>query len=303
MSLRTFATPFAKIAGGCIGLSPALLELFRARDFPGKHLIAGCLPETLPVASGIHRCNGLLYDIHFADTIQRDIYLGVYERREREFLRRYVKPGWTCVDIGANIGFYTLFLAATVGPSGYVYAIEASPKNFAVLSRNVTLNSLTQCALISVAITAKNGRVSFLASPDGNSGWGNVVGSDSNKDTGRDLISLDGMTFDHFVSTQRIRSIDFMKVDIEGHEISMLEGGQETLGSGVVKRAFVEFSGFDLEKQSIHLADFIAAFERLGFRPCHLSMDKVERARRGTYVPKREILNLLFEHAELSDDT
>ena len=158
------------------------------------------------------------------------------------------------------------------------------------------LNGLTQCVLTSVAITAKNGAVSFLTSPETNSGWGRIAG----EDTGREIISLDGMTFDHFVSTQGIRSVDFLKVDIEGHELSLLEGGQNTLGSGVVKRALVEFCGYHMEKRNTTLADFIAAFERLGFRPCRLSMEKVESARRGTYSPKGEILNLLFEHSVLS---
>jgi len=299
MSLKGFATAFAKMTGACIGLSPALIEFFRNRNFRGKHLIAGSLPETLPVASGIHRCNGLMYDVDLADQIQRDIYLGVYEQHEREFLRSYVQPGWTCVDIGANIGFYTLLLATLAGPSGRVYAIEASPKNFAQLSRNVALNGLTQCVLTSVAITAKNGAVSFLTSPETNSGWGRIAGGD----TGREIISLDGMTFDHFISTQGIHSVDFLKVDIEGHELSLLEGGQNTLGSGVVKRALVEFCGYHMEKRNTTLADFTAAFERLGFRPCRFSMDKVESARRGTYAPQGEILNLLFEHAALSAKT
>jgi len=111
------------------------------------------------------------------------------------------------------------------------------------------------------------------------------------------------MTFDHFISTQGIHSVDFLKVDIEGHELSLLEGGQNTLGSGVVKRALVEFCGYHMEKRNTTLADFTAAFERLGFRPCRFSMDKVESARRGTYAPQGEILNLLFEHAALSAKT
>jgi len=299
MLLKAFATPLAKMTGACIGLSPALLEVFRSRTFRGKHLIAGALPETLPVASGIYRCNGLMYDLDLTDQIQRAVYLGVYEQQEREFLRSYVQPGWTCVDIGANIGFYTLLLATLAGPSGHVYAIEASPKNFARLSRNVALNALTQCALSSVAITAKNGAVSFLTSPETNSGWGRIAGTD----TGREIISLDGLTFDHFVRTQGIHSVDFLKVDIEGHELSLLEGGQKTLESGVVKRALVEFCGYHMEKRNTTLADFIAAFERLGFRPCRFSMDKVESARRGTYAPQGEILNLLLEHAALSART
>jgi hypothetical protein len=166
--------PFAKAGALAIASSAFLLQAFRSRDFKGKQLIAGLLPEALPVSNGIYECQGMTFDVDFKDRIQRDIYLGVYERHERAFLESYIEPGWTCVDIGANVGFYTLLLGKLVGRSGRVFAVEASPANFGRLNRNVSLNALPSCTLTHVAMTKSNGPVSFHTSPAHNSGWGRI---------------------------------------------------------------------------------------------------------------------------------
>ena len=66
-----------------------------------------------------------------------------YQNREVEFMsliRKHVKMGQVCFDIGANIGYLTLILAKLVGPTGIVYAVEPKPANYKVLKKNIRLN-------------------------------------------------------------------------------------------------------------------------------------------------------------------
>ena len=78
--------------------------------------------------------------------------------------------------------------------------------------------------------------------------------------------------------------------------MSFLDGGQASLARGVVKRLFIEYCGYSLEPQGITLAEYVAAFERVGFRPVKWCLDRIALAKKGDYEPRAEILNLLFEH-------
>lgn len=296
--LKTLLRPVANALARSIASSPKLLEQFRSHDFFGKQFIAGNLNGLISVPDGPYRCHGLVYDIHFEDAIQRDIYLGVYERHERQFLSAYINPGWTCVDVGANVGFYTLLLASLVGERGRVLSIEASPTNFSLLSRNVALNGFPQCELTSVALTSLEGPIAFHTSPRGNSGWGRV----GEWDAGVNLITVNGTTLDAFLQARHVSRVDFMKVDIEGHELSLVKGGQISLRAGVVRRLLVEYSGYVLEKQGVDLARYVAEYEQLGFRPCRLNVGRVEAAKRGCYDSCGETFNLLFEHDAVSTE-
>lgn len=285
--------PIARVAGSLISRSPMAIDLFRGSEFKGKVLISDYV--TIPSANGTFPCNGPQFELDFSDGIQRAIYLGTYERRERAFINRYVKRGWTCVDIGANIGFYTLHLARAAGKDGRVFAIEAAPANFARLERNIALNGLRNCHLTPAAITSRDGVVSFHLSPGNNSGWGRI----DDFEIAAGVIEVSAVSFDSFMESNELSHVDFLKIDIEGHELSFLEGAKKTLQNGRVKRLMAEYCGFSLEPKGMSLQQYLNAFERFGFVPRTFSMDAIAQAKRGEYQPRRQVLNLLFEHRSL----
>lgn len=81
------------------------------------------------------------------DHIGRAIYQGGYERAERRLLRYVLREGGTAVDVGANIGFYTVLMADLVGREGRVVAFEPSPGCFTTLQRNVVTAHLPQVVI------------------------------------------------------------------------------------------------------------------------------------------------------------
>jgi hypothetical protein len=82
---------------------------------------------------------------------------GEYSEGEVDCMRRYVRPGDTVVDVGANIGSLTLPLAHMVGEAGSVYAIESRPENFNLLCANLALNALQQVRPLNVFVRADPG--------------------------------------------------------------------------------------------------------------------------------------------------
>ncbi|MBM4269702.1 MAG: FkbM family methyltransferase [Deltaproteobacteria bacterium] len=84
--------------------------------------------------------SGLRLYVDLADAIGRGVLDGVYEPEERAWLAEEARPGDVVLDIGANIGFFTVLLAARVGPTGKVLAYEPSPSNADLLARSIAEN-------------------------------------------------------------------------------------------------------------------------------------------------------------------
>jgi tRNA G37 N-methylase Trm5 len=90
--------------------------------------------------------------------------MGSFEPAETELMRQRVRPGATVLDIGANIGYFTLLMARCVGPSGHVYAFEPEPKNFELLQHNVRRNNYANvtCGQAAKAISVESGKFLIL---------------------------------------------------------------------------------------------------------------------------------------------
>ncbi|MDB9485995.1 FkbM family methyltransferase [Dolichospermum circinale CS-537/01] len=223
--------------------------------------------------------------------MQKSVYLGTYERHELTFLKKYIKPGWVCLDVGANIGFYTLNLSKLVGSEGKVYAIEPSPSNYKKLEENIAINNLDNCITSNIALSSESGEFVFSVSPHQNSGWGRL----GKWTSAQSEIIVNVNTLDDFVLFNNISNIDFLKIDIEGHELKFLEGGKNTFKNGIVKRIMIEYCGYVLEPQGITLKSYVDSIMKFGYTPVHFNLDRIEKAKDGTYQDQKEILNLLFE--------
>jgi FkbM family methyltransferase len=131
------------------------------------------------------------------------------------WLDRFLRSGMNVLDVGANVGAYTLAIARSVGPQGLVVAVEPDEVNVAYLRRNVEANRLTNVRIEAVAAGAECGSIGFVRS-DSNCGGHRVgLGSD---------CSVPLVTLDALVATHRLPSVDFVKMDIEGFEHEALRG-------------------------------------------------------------------------------
>jgi FkbM family methyltransferase len=158
-----------------------------------------------------------------ADFVDRYVFVeGEYEGSNLKFLRSVCKPGSTFIDIGANIGWFTLAAAQNAGPTGAVYAFEPAPAIFRRLSQNVALNQNASCGsitLINKAVADCEGEVPFYESTDGNSGLSSMrdIGSPSNERVMVPVTVLDAML-------GSLPSVTLIKMDIEGAEMKALRG-------------------------------------------------------------------------------
>ena len=149
---------------------------------------------------------------------------------EYNVMAAYVKSGSTVIDIGANIGFYTLGLSKLVGMSGFVYAFEPGPISFSILSRNIYANSQIlgdNVILNKMAISDRDGKSNLFINTSGESD--NQIHHDTNcyefnSEPPRPKIITDVTTLDSYFKNYEKDKISFIKCDAQGHEYYVLLG-------------------------------------------------------------------------------
>lgn len=165
--------------------------------------------------------------------LARDDYLGAtlfydgFENAEREFVESFVRPGMTVLDIGAHHGYYTLLASQIVGSAGKVLAFEPSPRERKKLNLHLRLNRCKNVLIESCALgDADSAGQLFLASRT-ESGCNSLRRPDVSGAPAP--ISVVVQRLDQVLLKQRIGSVDFVKLDVEGAELSVLKGATELL--------------------------------------------------------------------------
>lgn len=144
-----------------------------------------------------------------------------YDVQEMRFLQETVVPGFNFVDIGANVGIYTLFAYRFAQGKGRFLAVEAEPENFRRLQQNCRLNGLTNCLLVNLAVSDQAGVLSFTVNTR-NRGENSLRltqpdGSQFQK------IEVQAETLLKLLVKHGFARVDVLKMDIEGHEERVLE--------------------------------------------------------------------------------
>lgn len=147
------------------------------------------------------------------------------ERYEPElgFLWNWLQPGMTVLDAGSLYGVYTVTAAMRVGDSGRVIAMEPSREAYAVLTRNIALNNLTNVTLIQLALGLRSGRTLLYHHRDpGQNSFAWDAASTGVEEVG--VTTLDGL-----LARLNIQRLDVLKLDVEGAELPAIQGGAESL--------------------------------------------------------------------------
>ncbi|HVZ80725.1 MAG TPA: FkbM family methyltransferase [bacterium] len=188
---------------------------------------------------------------------------GVYEPFETELFQKEIKPGQTVVDVGANIGYYTLLAARRVGPQGRVYAFEPDPTNFGLLKKNVEENGYKNVVLVNKALSNKNGKTKLFLNPK-NRGDHRVYDSGD----GRESVTIGTLTLDSYLKK---RKVDFIKMDIQGAEPLALAGMKRTIKAGKGLKLITEFSPDSIKLCGNDPKKFLATLQALGFKLSEIS--------------------------------
>ena len=158
-----------------------------------------------------------------------------FERKLTKYLKE-VKDG-VFIDIGANVGRYTIKMAKQIGNRGKVIAIEADPENYRIMLENIKLNKLENVYAFNVACWDKEEDIKFAAGSIGaivKNGISSIKSESSNK-----MITVHGNTLDNILMGLGIEKVDIVKIDVEGAEKEVLLGMRNTIaGSSNIELLF-----------------------------------------------------------------
>ena len=155
----------------------------------------------------------------------------LFERTELALAASFIKSGMTVMDIGANIGLYSILAAKLVGPSGSVWAFEPSNESAARLERNLLLNNCTSVGVYRLALSDTPNTSRALDSDPGFGDAYRYLRPDAGSKGGSNSELVAVTTLDAWTAANGIGQIDFLKVDIEGGEYRMFRGARELLAA------------------------------------------------------------------------
>ena len=186
---------------------------------------------------------GALFWCDLADAIARDACLiGAYEPPVTQVFTRLLHPGASVVDLGANWGYFTLMAAQVAGPGGRVLALEPDPRMFDLLERNVRLNGLTTVGAFPLAAGADRATRTLAGYVEGTDNRGTSrIEDESRVPSPEPRFTVATVPVDAFLDHKGLRSIDLIKIDVEGFEDAVLEGMAAGLAGRRYRHILIEF--------------------------------------------------------------
>ena len=179
---------------------------------------------------------------------------------EKDALQRIVRPGMTALDVGANLGLYTVLLSRLVGPAGRVIAFEPDPHHFALLKRNCALNGCTNVEAHNMALGSGSGR--FVLHKEILNSGNHFLGASGCRHSPSE-VEVDVASVDEFLP---MLQPDLVKIDVQGWEVEVLRGMRRMLTASPHIALYLEFWPFGLRRAGYSPDELLELLAEQNFR-------------------------------------
>lgn len=216
--------------------------------------------------------------------ITGNIYTGLHEFEDMMFLLHFLQPDDCFMDLGANVGAYTLLAAGITGAKSI--SVEPVLTTFDILYRNISLNKLEdKIILINSGVSSENGMISFSTGDDTTN---HVIASDELTNTNSEEIEV--ITVDSLLI---YGSPALIKIDVEGYETEVLKGMQQTLSNPLLKCIIIELMGngvrYGFDEYEIHKAIIERGFVCCTYDPFSRALSETKQTHSSNSIYCRDI--------------
>jgi len=194
-----------------------------------------------------------------------------FERAERVFVQRFLRPGMTVIDIGAHHGFYTLLMSKRVGRSGRVFAFEPSPRERRALYLHLALNLGTNVTVVRAGLGQEDGYADLYVAAREYAGHNSLRPPDAPQQTTKQRVHI--CRLDRWLSANGIGCVDFIKLDAEGAERDILAGSMRLLTSQPRPVILAEVEDRRTEPWGYPAREIVLALDKLDYAWFGLSND------------------------------
>jgi FkbM family methyltransferase len=205
----------------------------------------------------IEVCSGVYIKIPKA---HKNVYTQ-FERFSIDYIKKFLCHRDTCVDVGANFGYYTALLSNLVSPQGKIFAFEPAPATYSILELNT--RELNNTEIVPLEVSDKSDVINFYHTNDFiNSGT--VPDPPFQKEHEVENFLVQATSLDEYL--QALRCVDFIKIDVQGDDIKALLGAEKIIKRSPNVKVLVEWAPHWMENAGYHMTALPDLLRSLGFK-------------------------------------
>jgi FkbM family methyltransferase len=244
---------------------------------------------------------GQFLKVDMSSSVGRSIYLrGSYEIEVEQCMRHCLQSGGVFIDIGANIGYFTIICAEIVGTVGEVHSFDPHLKANQLLAESIIRNRYEHVHLNKQALSNKVGELGFVALKNSAFSWTLPINQNNPVEREQEEI-VSAIPLDQYVSQQVNKPIDLIKIDVEGAEYNVLLGAQKTLKDNS-PTIILEAQDWSLERFGYSIDNIFTYLSDLGYRAFDLAGSRIKDAVDARVHLKRfNVQNLIFKKEKTSE--
>jgi FkbM family methyltransferase len=175
-----------------------------------------------------------------------------YEPDTEAIFRKWIRPGFTVLDVGANEGYFSILAAQLVGPDGHVIAVEPQTRCVEIIRRNLLANSAGNCSIVEAALGPSDSSAKILLMPALNTGASSLVRKYRWSNQWTPVRMLGASTLLRETGATRF---DFVKLDVEGYEPEVVCGLLPLINAGRIGIILIDFHHSILKQRGMNAAD------------------------------------------------
>jgi FkbM family methyltransferase len=208
------------------------------------------------------------------DDLARSIRQDNFEPTEMAFVSRFLRPGMTVLDIGAHHGIYSLLASRRVGPNGRVVAFEPSPRERSALRRHLRLNRARNVQVEALAVGESSTQAELFVADLRNDGCNSL----RPPGVATERVPVRVVRLDDWLPEHKLPPVDFVKLDVEGGELAVLQGASASFQSGFRPIILAEVQDVRTQPWGYSAREILRFLERYSYRWFSLNKDGSFRA-------------------------